>query len=62
MSCACICLFRACISGDEVRDGNVETDSVGIIDPKDYIEELSNPDLDAPQNEDLGEQQVLLDI
>uniref|UniRef100_A0A9J2P4A6 Btz domain-containing protein n=1 Tax=Ascaris lumbricoides TaxID=6252 RepID=A0A9J2P4A6_ASCLU len=44
----------ACISGDEVRDGNVETDSVGIIDPKDYIEELSNPDLDAPQNEDLA--------
>uniref|UniRef100_A0A915AL35 Btz domain-containing protein n=1 Tax=Parascaris univalens TaxID=6257 RepID=A0A915AL35_PARUN len=43
----------ACISGDEMRYDNVETDSVGIIDPKDYIEELSNPDLDAPQNEDL---------
>ncbi|VDM40830.1 unnamed protein product [Toxocara canis] len=51
--------LKQCISasgggGDETKDVSADADSIGIIDPKDYIEALSNPDFDPPQPDDLG--------
>ncbi|KHN76957.1 hypothetical protein Tcan_06019 [Toxocara canis] len=51
--------LKQCISasgggGDETKDVSADADSIGIIDPKDYIEALSNPDFDPPQPDDLA--------